>query len=228
MSKAPTLAIEMWSDVICPFCFIGKRKLEIALKQLGFVPHSASVPADVKTYAVHFRAFELSPTLPATLRPGMTLKDMLSSFYGMPEAQALQVLMHEEKEAKEVGLTFNWQVAKPGNTMDAHRLIHMAQEKGCGEAAKERMLHAYFTEGVAIGDPEALRKVAYEIEGLSKADVDGVLADKTIGFADVRADEEKARSLGISGVPYFVLNGKITINGAQDPALMARTIERAL
>ena len=225
-AKAPTLAIEMWSDVVCPFCFVGKRKLEMALKQLGFVPHGPSAPTDAKTYALTFRAFELDPTMPSVSKDPLTKR--LSAKFGTPESQVVGMMESMENNFKSVGLTFNWQICKSGNTMDAHRLIHVAQEKGCGDAAKERLLLAYFTEGVAIGDPEALRKVAYEIDGLRKEDVDGVLADKTIGYADVRADEEKARSLGISGVPYFVLNGKATINGAQDPALMARTIERAL
>ena len=225
-SKVPTLTVEMWSDIVCPFCFIGKRKLELALKQLQFVPYSASAAPDAKTYKINFRAFELDPTTPAM--PNESLSVRLSKKFGMPEPQAVGMLGQMEETFKEVGLTFNWKVAKPGNTMDAHRLIHMAQDKGLGEAAKERMLLAYFTQGVPIGDPEALRKVASEIEGLTQAEIDAVLDDKKKHFDDVRADEEKARSMGVSGVPYFLLNGKEAISGAQDPATMARTIQKAL
>ncbi|MEU6575748.1 DsbA family oxidoreductase [Streptomyces sp. NPDC046805] len=194
------MKIDIWSDVICPFCYIGKRKLELALEKTG-------IEVEVK-----WHSFELNPDAPRSY--GVPLPDMLSRMYGLSPAQALAVLEQEQREAARVGLDFRWRIAKPGNTFDAHRLLHLADSKGLGDQAEERFSRGYFTEGQDIGDPEALRRMAVE-SGLAAEDVDAVLSGDRFA-AEVRADEHEAHELGIRGVPYFVINGHTTISGARD------------
>lgn len=194
------MKIEIWSDIICPFCYIGKRKLELALEQTG-----------IKA-TIDWRSFELNPA--ASQSYGMPLPDVMESLYGFGRSRALTILATEEYEAKKVGLDFQWRKAKPGNTFNAHRLIHLAKHHDLGPAAKERFLRAYFTEGQDIGDPKVLRAAALEV-GLTAKDVDEVLSTNKYGD-EVRGDEDLARKLGIRGVPYFRINGSKTLSGARD------------
>lgn len=194
------MKIDIWSDVICPFCYIGKRKLEIALEQTGI------------TAEIHWHSFELNPSAPVSY--GVPLQDVISRMYGLSPSHALGILHHEEQEAARVGLDFQWKNAKPGNTFNAHRLIHLAASKGLGTQAKEHFLHAYFTLGMEIGNPEVLRQLAVEI-GLSLDEIDAVLSSNQ--FADdVRADEKLAAIKGIHGVPYFIINNQAQISGARE------------
>lgn len=194
------MKIDIWSDVICPFCYIGKRKLEIALEQTGI------------TAEIHWHSFELNPSAPVSY--GVPLQDVISRMYGLSPSRALGILHNEEQEAARVGLDFQWKNAKPGNTFNAHRLIHLAASKGLGTQAKEHFLHAYFTLGMEIGNPEVLRQLAVEI-GLSLDEIDAVLSSNQ--FADdVRADEKLAAIKGIHGVPYFIINNQAQISGARE------------
>lgn len=204
------MKIDVWSDIICPFCFIGKRKLEMALKAAG-----------ITNATIEFHSFELQPSAPQSF--GISLQKLLSSFYGMSEQHALGVLAHEEEAARAVGLDFQWRKAQPGNTFTAHRLLHLARSKGLGLPAEERFMHAYFTEGKAIGDPAVLRDLSLQV-GLAAADVDAVLQSQQFA-AEVRADERRAASMGVHGVPYFLINGSVAIKGAQDIAEFARVLK---
>lgn len=202
------MKIDIWSDVICPFCYIGKRKLEAALEQTGI------------TAQTEWHGFELNPSAPRSY--GMPLPDVMDYLYGFGRQRALGILNHEEQEARRMGLDFQWRIAKPGNTFDAHRLIHLAKHDGIGDKVKERFLRAYFTEGQEIGDRQVLRALALET-GLAAADVDAVLASDR--FADeVRADERQAAELGIRGVPYFVIDGQISVSGARDVEEFVRVL----
>lgn len=193
------MKIDVWSDVICPFCYIGKRRLELALERTG-------IAADVE-----FHSFELSPDAPRSY--GAALPDVMGMMYGASRPQALQVLAHEEAEAASVGLDFQWRTAQPGNTFDAHRLVHLAKSHGLGTAAEERFFRAYFSESEPVGSPEVLRRLALEI-GLGADEIDEVLSGDR--FADdVRADEQRAMDLGVRGVPFFVIDNDATISGAQ-------------
>jgi len=151
------MKIDIWSDVICPFCTIGKRKLELALAQTG-------INADIE-----WHSFELNPHAPPSY--GMPLPGVLHTLYGMDEDYALGVLAHEEAATRAVGLEFRWRDAKPGNTFDAHRLLHLGKSVGLGGVVKDRFLRAYFSEGQEIGNPAVLRVLAQEA-GLVVVEVD--------------------------------------------------------
>lgn len=203
------MKIDIWSDVICPFCTIGKRKLELALAQTG-------INADIE-----WHSFELNPHAPPSY--GMPLPGVLHTLYGMDEDYALGVLAHEEAAARAVGLEFRWRDAKPGNTFDAHRLLHLGKSVGLGDVVKDRFLRAYFSEGQEIGNPAVLRVLAQEA-GLEAAAIDEVLASDLYADA-VRADERRAAELGIRGVPYFLIDGQMAIAGAQDVTEFVRVLQ---
>ena len=203
------MKIDIWSDVICPFCTIGKRKLELALAQTG-------INADIE-----WHSFELNPHAPPSY--GMPLPGVLHTLYGMDEDYALGVLAHEEAAARAVGLEFRWRDAKPGNTFDAHRLLHLGKSVGLGGVVKDRFLRAYFSEGQEIGNPAVLRMLAQEA-GLEAAAIDEVLASDLYADA-VRADERRAAELGIRGVPYFLIDGQVAIAGAQDVTEFVRVLQ---
>ncbi len=207
------MKIDIWSDVVCPFCYVGKRRLESALAEF---PHRDDVE-------VVWHSFELDPNAEAA--PAGSLPDRLAAKYGMTREQAVASQESLAANAATVGLDFQWEKAHPGNTFDAHRLIHLAAETGRGDAAKERLLHAYFTEGRAIGDPETLATLAIEV-GLDGAQVRHVLASDAYADA-VRADEDQARAYGINGVPFFVLDGKFGISGAQPAEVFSQALTQA-
>lgn len=200
MQNNTRLTIDIWSDVICPFCYIGKRRLEMALAR-------TEIEADIE-----WHSFELNPDAPLDYR--LSLQSVLMRMYGMGEEQVLAVLHHEEETARSVGLDFAWQKARPSNTFDAHRLLHLAKEKGLANEAKERFFRAYFTEGALMSDKQTLQDLALEI-GLPKDEVESVLNSDRFGD-DVRYDERMAGQLGIRGVPYFIINDDQVISGAQD------------
>jgi predicted DsbA family dithiol-disulfide isomerase len=209
----PSLSVEIWSDVVCPWCYIGKRRFEAALARFE---HRDEVE-------VTWHSFELDPSAPAT-RTGPRV-EMLAAKYGMSveQAQAMHDQMTETAAAE--GLAFAFDDAKDGNTFDAHRLIHLAAEHGLQDAAKERLMRAYFTEGEPIGDRETLIRLAAEI-GLDAGQAREALEGDAHADA-VRADEDLARRLGISGVPFFVLDRRYGVSGAQPADLLLQALERA-
>ena len=205
--------IEIWSDVVCPWCAIGKRRFDRALEQFE---HRDAVE-------VTFRSFELDPTAPAE-REG-TQNEYLAAKYGVSIAEAEQMHERVTAAAAEEGLDFRFDRARAGNTFDAHRLLHLAREHGLQQALKDRLLHAYFTEGEPIGDPAALQRLATQA-GLDSGLVAATLAGDE--FADdVRADESRARALGVSGVPFFVVDEKYGVSGAQPVDMLLQVLEKA-
>ncbi len=207
------MKIDIWSDVVCPFCYIGKRRLEAALAEF---PHRDDVE-------VAWHSFELDPTAEAA--PAGSLPDRLAKKYGMSREQAVASQENLSANAATVGLDFQWGKAQPGNTFDAHRLIHLAGASGLADAAKERLLRAYFTEGRPIGDRATLVELATEV-GLDPAVVRQVLESQDYAEA-VRADEEQARAYGINGVPFFVLDGRYGISGAQPTEVFTEALTQA-
>jgi len=200
--------IEIWADVVCSWCYVGKRHLETALEGFG--------AGDVD---VVWRSFELDPTLPADAgsadeelarRRGLTL----------PEARA----MHEETErmGAGIGIRFDFARARRGNTFDAHRVLHMALAEGRQTAVLDRLLAAYFAEGEPIGDRDALARVAGG-GGLDPDAVSEMLAGDAYA-AEVRADEHEAAALGITAVPFFVIDRRLGLAGAHP----AKTIREAI
>jgi predicted DsbA family dithiol-disulfide isomerase len=205
--------VEIWSDVVCPWCYIGKRRFERAVASFDH-------PGDV---TVTYRSFELDPDAPAQ-RTG-TNAEHLARKYGMTIAQAEQANEQMTERAAADGLEFRFDVIRGGNTFDAHRLLHLAKDRGLQAEMKERLLRATFTEGLPIGDKPTLVRLAAEV-GLPEAQAQALLDGD--GYADaVRADELQAARYGISGVPFFVADGKYAVSGAQPPEVLLQLLRRA-
>ena len=207
------MKVEIWSDVICPWCAIGKRRFERALSQFE---HADQVE-------IELRSFELDPSAPRR-REGQ-LVDLLATKYGMPREQAVASQARLTEMAEIEGLEFHFDRAQTGNTFDAHRLLHLATELGRQAELAERLFIAYFRDGQAIGEPEVLRAVGVAA-GLDPGRVDEVLGSDAFA-ADVRADEDEARALGVSGVPFFVIDRRYGVSGAQAPDLLLELLEKA-
>jgi predicted DsbA family dithiol-disulfide isomerase len=210
--SANKLRIDVWSDIVCPWCYIGKRRLEAALA--GF-PHRDEVE-------VVWRAFELDPSAPRERDRNVSYASRLSKKYGttLPEAQAR--IERVAALAAAEGLDFRFDRARAGNTFDANRVVHMAGEHGVQDAVKERLMRAYFTEGEPVGDRDTLARLAGEA-GLDAEAVRAALAGDA--YADgVRSDEREAAELGIGGVPFFVFAGRYAVSGAQPAELFASAL----
>ncbi len=209
--------VEIWSDVVCPWCYIGKRRFEAAL---GRFEHADTV-------RVTWRSFELNPRAP-TLTQG-TMAEHLAAKYGQSVEEAEARLASMDEMAAAEGLPFRLAQTKSGNTFDAHRLIHMAADHGVADEVKEALLSAYFIRLVPIGDRETLAEVVAGC-GLERSEIDEVLSGDRYA-SDVRADEQQAQQLGATGVPFYVFDRKFSIPGAQDPdtflGVMRRAYERA-
>ena len=207
------MQVEIWSDVVCPWCYLGKRQFEQALELFG---HRDAVK-------VVYRSFELDPFAPA----GVTTPtvDMLASKYGMTPEQAHDAQRQMEKRAAAAGLTFRMEGLSSGNTRDAHRLLHLAKARGRQAELAERLHQAYFTDQASVFDHSSLADLAVGA-GLDRGEVLGVLASDRYG-ADVEADEQLARSFGVSGVPFFVIDRRYGISGAQPAETIAQVLGQA-
>jgi predicted DsbA family dithiol-disulfide isomerase len=208
-----TMEVEIWSDVVCPWCYLGKKRFEQALASFE---HRDKVQ-------VTYRSFELDPGA----APGVTSPtvDLLAQKYGMSPAQAQEAQRQMEQRAAGDGLTFRMSGLRSGNTKDAHRLLQLAKASGRQDELMERLQRAYFTEQDSIFDHESLTRLAVEA-GLDREDVADVLASDR--YADhVDTDEAMARVLGATGVPLFVIDRRYGISGAQPPETIADVLERA-
>jgi predicted DsbA family dithiol-disulfide isomerase len=205
--------IEIFSDVVCPWCAIGKRRFEVALERFA---HRDEVE-------VVWRAFELDPGAPA-LAEG-DLASHLASKYAMTKEQAIESQERLTAMAAEEGLEFHFGRARRANTFDAHRLLHHALEVGRQDALKDRLFKAYFRDGEVISEQATLVRLAEEV-GLDGAKASEVLESGR--YADeVRADEADARALGITGVPFFVIDRHFGISGAQNPDSILQVLDQA-
>src|SRR4051794_26022009 len=213
MGLTSAMKVEIWSDVVCPWCYIGKRNFEAALE--GF-DHRDEVE-------VVWKAYELDPTGPK-VREG-AYADRLSRKYGVAPAEAQAMIDRMTGAAKDAGLDFRFDIARPGNTFDAHRLIHLAHERGVQDAVKERLLAATFTEGEAVGDNETLVRLVAEA-GLDADEARAVL-DSDAYAEGVRQDEAEAAGFGISGVPFFVIDRTYGVSGAQPADALRRVLQQA-
>jgi predicted DsbA family dithiol-disulfide isomerase len=202
--------VEIWSDVVCPWCYVGKRRLESAVNRFA---HREDVE-------VVWRSFELDPASPRQ-RDG-SAAEHLARKYGMSPEQVAASWARLTALAEAEGLEFHLDRTRGGSTFDAHRLIHLGAEHGLQDEVKERFLRAYFTESLPIGEPDVLDRLALEA-GLLPAEVAEVLA--TDRFADVvREDERRARLLGITGVPFFALDDRYGVSGAQSADLLLEAL----
>ena len=210
---APGMKVEIWSDVVCPWCYIGKRRFERALA--GFA-HRDQVE-------VAWRAFELDSSAPAERHGGYA--ENLAAKYGVSVARAQEMIDTMTATAAQDGLDVRFDTARPGNTFDAHRLLHLAADRGVQDAVKERLLRATFSEGEPIGDADTLVRLVAEA-GLDADEARAVLASDRYA-AEVRGDQAQARAYGISGVPFFVVDGRYGVSGAQPAEALAQVLAQA-
>ncbi|MFD5278537.1 DsbA family protein [Pseudarthrobacter sp. NPDC058362] len=207
------MKIEIWSDVACPWCYIGKRRFEAALAEF---PHRESVE-------VTWRSFQLDPTLPDHYA-GTELQ-YLSTRKGLAPQQVTQMFEHVAEQAAGVGLNYRFDKVVVANSFTAHRLLHLAAAHGLQDAAKERLLSDHFEHGKDVGSREYLTELGAGL-GLDPADVEELFT--TDKYADeVRADFDEARTLGISGVPFFVLDRKFGLSGAQPKETFTAALNQA-
>jgi predicted DsbA family dithiol-disulfide isomerase len=209
------MLVEIFSDVVCPWCAIGKRRFEAALADFE---HADEV-------AVVFRAFELDPRAPREVDGDYA--ERLARKYGMTRDQALKANARLTAMAAAEGLDFHFERVRPGRTFDAHRLLHHAGLAGAAVqgALKDRLFAAYFTEGAAVGRPEVLADLAADV-GLDPDECAAVLASDRYA-AEVRAEEQAALDIGVTGVPFFLLDGRFGIPGAQDAETILAVLRRA-
>ncbi|AMR30374.1 disulfide bond formation protein DsbA [Mucilaginibacter sp. PAMC 26640] len=207
------MKVEIWSDVMCPFCYIGKRRFEDALQQFD---HKEQVE-------IEWKSFQLNPDMQTD--PSVNISQYLADVKGWTLEYAQNMNAHVTEMAAEVGLTYDFDRAVVANSFKAHRFTHFAKQHGLGDAAEEALFKAYFTLGKNTDDIDTLAGLGEEI-GLDRDEVIGVLGSNA--FADdVKHDIAEAGELGIRGVPFFVMNGKYAVSGAQAVPVFTQTLDKA-
>ena len=207
------LDVDVWSDIACPWCYVGKRRLEAALARF---PHPVRIA---------WHSFELDPAA-APDRGSGAYAERLAAKYGTSVERAQGMIDHMTRTAAAEGIEMRFDRVRATNTFDAHRFLHLASHRQLGGAAKERLMRAYFTEGELISDHETLARLGGEI-GLDVEEVRTTLAGDTYA-REVRADETTAQALGIRGVPFFVIDRRLGVSGAQPADVMLRVLSEAL
>lgn len=211
-AEAP-LAIDVWSDIACPWCWIGKRQMERALEAFA---HPVKIT---------WRSFELDPSAPREFPEEPSYVERLAKKYGIPTAQGQTMIDRMTERGAPLGVVFRFDIVQGCNTFDAHRLLHFAEQYGVQDACKEALLLAYMTEGRLLSDHTTLLGVAERV-GLDPDAVSAMLASSDFQQA-VRQDQAQAAQLGISGVPFFVIAGKYGVSGAQPPKVLQEILEKA-
>jgi len=206
-----SFVIDLWSDVVCPFCYLGSRQLAVALEQFD---HRADV-------VVRHRAFELDPH--AKLAYDRPLAELVAAKYAIPVSHVHT--MHDRllASAEALGMTWSLDTAQPTNTFDAHRVIALASTQGLGDEMSQRLFRAYFSDGQLVSDRETLRSLGDDV---GVRDV-GALWESDAFSAEVRTDENDALELGITGVPSFLMDSKFMVSGAQGPVQILDVLQRA-
>lgn len=208
------MKIEIWSDIQCPFCYIGKRHLETALKQFK----------DADAIDVEWKSYQLDPNIPQN--PAFkNMYQYLATSKGMGYEQAVQMTAGVAQSAANAGLKLDFEHVVVANSFDAHRLVHFAQANGVGDAVKENLFRAHFTEGKDVNSREVL-VAAGAAAGLPEAEINAML-DSDRYADDVRYDIREAADLGVRGVPFFVFNRKYAVSGAQPPEAFLQALEKS-
>ncbi|WP_026021339.1 DsbA family oxidoreductase [Paenibacillus senegalensis] len=206
------MQIEIWSDIGCPFCYIGKRRFEAALEQFA---HQGEVQ-------VQYRSFQLDPH--AAKNPDYDLYDMLSKKMGRSREEVKQMNQQLANQAREVGLDFRFGGVIPANSEDAHRLIKLAEQLGKGPDMWEALYKAYFTDAKHIGDTDTLLALAEEV-GIDRQEAAALLqSDKFI--QEVHEDGREASRFGATGVPFYVINRKYAVSGAQPSEVFLQALKK--
>ncbi len=208
------MKIEIWSDIACPFCYIGKRHLEKALEQASVLPQNL---------LVEWKSFELNPGYHN--ETGENTFEYLSREKGMPVTQAKQLTVQVQEMAKNAGLAFDFEKVIPANTRNGHRLLHYAKNQGKQDEMEESLFSAHFKEGLDIADPEVLLSRGREL-GLDEAELEKVINGEAYDSA-VDQDVYESRQIGVRGVPFFVFDRKYALSGAQPVEAFVQTLEKS-
>lgn len=209
------MKIEIWSDIMCPFCYIGKRNFETALLQF----------ANKELIEVEWKSFQIDPAIPEISKYQNDMYRFVADRKGISYEQSKKMHQNLVQYAKSVGLEYNFDKALVTNSLKGHRLIQFAKTKGLGEKAEERLFYAYFTQGKNLSDVATLIELGKEI-GLTEVDVNEALSN-SLYAQKVLTDAKEAQMLGARGVPFFVVNRKYGIAGAQHPNDILNTLEKA-
>jgi predicted DsbA family dithiol-disulfide isomerase len=210
--QTETFNIDVWSDIVCPFCYIGKRNLENALEQTG-----------LKEIAkVTWHSFELAPD--AQTNPDASIYEELGKRKGWSLEQSKQIHTQMEQRAKQSGLEYHFDKTVPANSFKAHRLLHLAKKHDVQNEVKEKLFKGYFTDGENIDDEEFLVETGIKA-GLNKKEIQNALNSSSIE-QEIHNDIENARKLGIQGVPSFILNQKYSLSGAQPVEVFTEALEK--
>lgn len=206
------LSVHIWSDVVCPWCFVGKRRFERAVREFG------------SPVAVTWHSFELDPRSDHLGSADLSAPERLAKKYGMPVERAMEMMAQMKRTGEPEGIRFNLVEGKTRSSFDAHRLLHFALERGKQSALKERLLRAHFEEALDCSDLGVLATLGSEV-GLEQSEIMPILESDAYA-ANVRSDEETASELGIRGVPFFVIGG-YGVSGAQSSATFVQVLDRA-
>ena len=197
------MKVEIWSDIMCPFCYIGKRNFEAALNEF-----------DAKNeIEIEWKSFQLDPTIPKMFEKKVSTYEYLAERKGMPVERSKEMHDNIVETARKVGLTYNFEKAVVANSFDAHKLIQLAKTRGLGDAAEESLFKAYFTDGKDMSDHSTLIQLGKEI-GLNEEESTAALVSEEFE-AKVNFDVSEGSQLGVTGVPFFVFDRKYAVSGAQ-------------
>jgi predicted DsbA family dithiol-disulfide isomerase len=211
----PKMKVEVWSDIMCPFCYIGKRNYETALKQFD----------DKNSVEIEWHSFQLDPTIPKNTGRKENVYQYLAEKKGISYEQSAK--LHESliQTAKKAALEYNFDKAIVANSFDAHRLIQLAKTRGLGDEAEERLFRAYFTEGRDFGDHETLIEIGRDLR-IPADEIRSALTSDEFA-AKVEEDIQEADELGIQGVPFFVFDRKYAVSGAQPPEYFLQALKQS-
>lgn len=212
-----TIRVDIWSDIACPWCYLGKHRFEAGVA--AFRREHPDVEIEVEGHS-----YELAPETPVNFSGSEV--DFLAKYKGMPREQVEEMLEQMAAMARAEGLTFDWDRVRHANTGVAHRVLHLAKEQGLQFEMQERLFRAYFTEGAEIGDPDVLAALGEEV-GLDPEEVRDACDDEEYAGA-VDRDITRARMLGVTGVPFFLLEEQYGVSGAQSADTFASVLERVL
>ncbi|MEL1255251.1 DsbA family oxidoreductase [Flavobacterium sp. DGU38] len=204
------MKIEIWSDIMCPFCYIGKRLLESALDEF---------PND--RFEIEWKSFQLDPSI--TSQPGKDIYTFLAEHKGITLGQSKEMHKGVAERAKSVGLDYNFDKTIISNSLTAHRIIQLAKSKGLGDEMEEIFFRAYFTEGRDLGSDSTLIELGAQC-GLEVNEVQDVVKNETLYLSKVAADIDEAQKIGVQGVPFFVFDRKYAVSGAQPVEAFVQTI----
>jgi predicted DsbA family dithiol-disulfide isomerase len=207
------MKVEIWSDVMCPFCYIGKRRFESALQQFPFKDQ----------IEIEWKSFQLNPDI--KFEPGKHINQFLAEHKGISVERAKEMNDYVTNMAAAEGLRYNFDKAVVANSFDAHRFSHFAAKHGKGDAAEESLFKAYFTEGKNISDRDTLVQLGEDI-GLNKEEVKQALESNAYA-KEVQGDISEAEALGVRGVPFFVLDRKYAVSGAQSADAFVQALDRS-